>query len=128
MTLAWQASALASSRGREFRHPRITRSVEAFRPLRRGCRVHPHDFPDITIRVFDAAAEHEAVVLRRVWVGCAAGGAGLSKGLVHRFTTVDAQGQQHVALASRIAYRSLGELPVVFVRQEHHANGLGKHH
>lgn len=33
---------------------------------RRGARIHPDDFPNVAVRVFEAASEHETVILRRI--------------------------------------------------------------
>jgi hypothetical protein len=35
-------------------------------------RIHPHDLPDIAVRVLDAVVEHEAMVLHRIGIGAAA--------------------------------------------------------
>jgi hypothetical protein len=44
----------------------------AFKRLGVRAGVHPHDFPDVAVRIFDAAAEHEAVTLHRIGVGTTA--------------------------------------------------------
>src|SRR5690242_11862627 len=41
--------------------------------LLHGCGVHPQELPDIAVRVFYVAVEHEAEILRRVGIGAAAG-------------------------------------------------------
>jgi hypothetical protein len=45
---------------------------------RRGLHVHPHDLPDVTVRVLEGPAVHEAHVLGRGGVEAAAGGARLA--------------------------------------------------
>jgi len=47
-------------------------------------RVHPHDFPDIPVGILDAAAEHEAMILRRVRVGASPHSLDLRERGVHR--------------------------------------------
>jgi hypothetical protein len=65
--------------------------------------VHPHDLPDIAVGILDAAVEHEAVILHRVGVGAAARGDGPRQRRIHGVAGVDAEREQRLALASRVA-------------------------
>src|SRR4051794_22006589 len=63
------------------------------------CRleIHPHHFPDMAVRILEAAAVHEAVILLRRRIGLAASAAGLADHRVHRFAAVRRDADQHLA-------------------------------
>jgi hypothetical protein len=96
--------------GREARRPfRLHPDAGSGAFKRLGVRggVHPHDFPDVAVRIFDAAAEHEAVILHRIGVGTTAGGRRPRERRIHRIAAVDAEGQQRVTFAPRVADQAL---------------------
>lgn len=51
-------------------------------------RIHPYYFPDMTVRVLEAAAEHEPVILRRIDVRNASGPAGGIRGCIDGIAAV----------------------------------------
>jgi uncharacterized repeat protein (TIGR01451 family) len=69
---------------------RIIRQVEADRssPCRHTAQVHPYHFPDMTVRVLEAAAKHETMILRRVDVGNASSLAGSIRRCIDGIATV----------------------------------------
>jgi hypothetical protein len=77
----------------------------------RSC-VDPHDFPDVAVRILNAAVEHEAVILHRVGIGATARGNGPGQRRIHRIALVDAERQQCLAVTPRIADRALRELTI----------------
>ncbi len=91
-------------------------------------RVHPQNLPDIPVRVFDAAADHEAMILRRIRITPAACSHGAIQRLIDSFARLHAQRQQRLALPPRIPDRPAREHPIMLVRQQHDADRLGQHH
>jgi hypothetical protein len=96
---------------------------------RRGMRscVHPHDFPDVAVRILNAAVEHEAVILHRVGIGATARGNGPGQRRIHRIALVDAERQQCLAVTPRVADRAKRELTIAVVREQHHTDRVRKH-
>uniref|UniRef100_A0A0N5A4D0 NADH-quinone oxidoreductase subunit J n=1 Tax=Parastrongyloides trichosuri TaxID=131310 RepID=A0A0N5A4D0_PARTI len=101
---------------------------EAFRTLRSGFRVHPHDLPDVAVGVGVAATVHEAVVLFGAGVGLAAGlGRAFDHGVDGR-AAVLGQAKQHLGRLVRVGDGAVGEGCPLLMGQQHDVDGLGKDH
>ena len=59
-----------------------------------------HDFPDVAIGIFDAAAEHESMILRRIGVGASPRGRSLCERGVDRVATVGAEREKRQTLTA----------------------------
>src|SRR5687767_12319433 len=67
-----------------------------------GGGVHPHHFPDMAVRVFEAAAIHEAVFLLWGGIELGAGPPRLFRDRIHRLAAVAGEREQDLALPLRI--------------------------
>lgn len=102
--------------------------AEVASALRHLAHVHEHDFPDVAVYVLEAAAIHEAVVLRRVHVRLAAvSGSGLNHA-VDGLAVVGAQAQHDFAGSMGVDDRLLGEHGPLRVGEQHHVDAVGDDH
>src|SRR3546814_4123601 len=88
--------------------------------LRAACnsRVHPRYFPDVSIGIREAAAEHEAMILHRVGVGDAAVRTGRVGKTVDLFLALAAY-REHDFTAVAGRNGACGESFPLVVRQQH---------
>lgn len=102
----------ARGRGRVVVLPARPRSVRAWSALARGLErlhVHVEDLPQVSVRVLEAPAVHETLVLRRLRLD-PAGGHGLGGQLVHALPALDGQREDRLVRLAGIGDLLLREL------------------
>src|SRR3569833_1943797 len=91
------------------------------------CGLHVDQFPDVPIRVLEAMAIHEAMVLGFV-VGRTASSNGSAYHGVHRCPTVARQADQHFRMSHGIAYRLGREALEAIAYQQHDEDVVADDH
>ena len=91
--------------------------------------VHPHHFPDVAVRILEAAAVHEAVILLRAGIDACRRPRSALATVPSTSSRLSAEMQISTSLVSRgIGDRLRRELAELVVGQQHHVDGLGKDH
>src|SRR5688572_3434162 len=90
-------------------------------------RIHPNQFPDVSVEILEAMLVHETVVIG-LGVGAAAGCHGLAHQFVDPGTTFARQRNQHFRTLGGVANRLWSELLELRVREQHRVDVLTDDH
>src|SRR5437764_13500455 len=85
----------------------------------RGIDVHPHRLQDMAVEVLETAAVHEAIVLRRTWIGFTARRACGIDDRVDLRAALARQAEQRLDRGTRIYDRFRGEIGEAIAAQDH---------